>query len=87
MTSGCIVYKDKSNLALVRPVNKSYTYHELTNPEHVSENPDCWWVYLLIGDIVSLTSMLPYDLEWIGWERKNKPRFYKLQQLKRCLHM
>lgn len=82
-TPGCIVYKDASNLALLRPVNSHDPYRAITNPAFMARRPDAWWIYLLVGSIPFLVSRLPYDLPLIGWERKNSPRFYKLEQVKR----
>lgn len=78
-----IVYKDKHNLALLRPVNRNDTYQQLTHPKRQTDNPNCWWVYLLVGDFRFLLSLLPYPLPYIGWERNNVPRSYKLDHLKR----
>lgn len=78
-----IVYKDANNLALLRPVNRANEYELLTDPSWNSDDPNCWWVYLLVGDFRFLLTLLPYDLPYIGWERNNVPRSYKLNHLKR----
>jgi hypothetical protein len=78
-----IVYKDASNLAMLRPVNRADNYVHLTNPGYNTNNPNCWWVYLLVGDFKFLLSLLPYPLEFIGWERNNVPRSYNLNHLRR----
>jgi hypothetical protein len=80
-----IIYKDANNLALLYPVKRSAPYARLTNPSTEEPSPDCWWVYLLSGDFPFLLSLLPYDLEYIGWERDNVPRSYKLEQVKRWI--
>ena len=81
-----IVFKDATSLALLRPVTRHASYEKLTNPEVVFKNPNCWWIYLLVGDMHHLFQKLPYPLEYIGWERNNIPRSYKLTQLTRWMN-
>lgn len=78
-----IVYKDEANLAMLRPVNRADSYVYLTDPRYNTDSPNCWWVYLLVGDFKFLLSLLPYPLEFIGWERNNVPRSYNLNHLRR----
>jgi hypothetical protein len=80
-----IVHKDDANLAFARPVSINDPYERITDPSYISHRVNAWWVYLLVGDFHFLLSLLPYDLEYIGWERNNKPRFYKLKQLRRWI--
>jgi hypothetical protein len=84
-TPGCIVYKDDTNLALLRPVNRYDSYEILTNPARYSTPPNAWWLYLLVGDFRFLCTRLPYVLPFIGWERHNVPRFHNFNKLLRCL--
>lgn len=81
-TPGCIVFKDEDNLALVRPVNEHDSYENLTYPGYISPEPNAWWVYMLVGNVPFLISLLPNRFDRIGWERKNKPRFYNLNKVK-----
>lgn len=76
-----IVYKDASNLVFIRPVNILDSYEKLTDPRYETATPNAWWVYLFVGDFRFLIHHLPYQLQYIGWERNNKPRFYTLARL------
>lgn len=85
-TPQCIVFKDATTLALVRPVNSRDPQAAITNPAFISSTPDAWWLYLLVGDIATLHTMfcdhLHNRFKLIGWERNNVPRFYDIQKVK-----
>ena len=80
-----IVHKDAHNLGFAYPVNKDDPYEVITNPQHISSAPNCWWIYLLVGDFRALAHNLNPHYDFVGWERNNEPRFYKLAQLLRCI--
>ena len=74
------VYSSPTALALVRPVCQSGAYKDLTSPWVCFDDPDTWWVYLMVGNTREAVQHLPFFLPWIGWERKNVPRFYRLEK-------
>lgn len=84
-TPGCIVFKDEESLALLRPVSCVCSYRQLVDPTYISAVPDAWWIYLLVGDFPRLLELLPNRFDLIGWERKNRPRFYELSKLRRWI--
>jgi hypothetical protein len=44
-----------------------------------------WYVYLAVGDMEHMLRQLPYELEFIGWDRElrgcRNPRYYPLKKL------
>lgn len=63
--------------AMARPVWRHWPYEHLANPALVAANGDCWWIWLLAGDLRTALSWLPDSREWIGYERVNVPRFFQ----------
>lgn len=47
--------------------------------------PNAWWIWLMAGDMAVALRHLPHDLPWIGWERDNVPRFYRLDHVRKKL--
>ena len=69
-----------------RPVRRDAPYEQLTDPAVTFEQPDCWWIYLAAGKGVGeFWRHEPYPLPWIGWERRNTPRFYERERLKKLM--
>lgn len=66
--------------AMARPVWKHWSYKELTDPSFTDPGGDCWWIYLLAGDLRTGMRWLPDRREWIGYERLNVPRFFKVSK-------
>ena len=64
-----------------RPVNFAATYEEITSPWVVHEAPNGWFIYLFSGDMATALTHFPYPLEFAGWERNNKLRFYPLEKV------
>jgi hypothetical protein len=44
---------------------------------------DCWHVYLMAGNVARAWSMLPWELEWVSFERGNVLRFHRLASIRR----
>ncbi len=65
-----------------RPVRKDATYEQLIDITHRFNEPDAWFVWAAAGcHPYHLLKSLPFNLQFIGWERRNRPRFYKLIDL------
>lgn len=72
---------DSEVLVLARPVRRNTNYEFLTNPKYVFETGDCLWIHCLVGSIKAAWKYLPKGrFAWIGWERNNKPRFFRLRR-------
>ena len=68
-----------------RPVVKGADYHLLMDCSYRFERPDCWWIFLAAGDMTEFFRHEPFQLPYFGWERKNKPRWWKRKDLIRWL--
>jgi hypothetical protein len=68
-----------------RPVNKDAEHRLITDPTVWFYDPDCWLVHLAAGDINQFFRHEPYQLEWFGWQRANKLRFYNRRNVARML--
>lgn len=62
--------------AMARPVWRDWAYRHLANPEMTAPGGDCWWIWILAGDMKTALWWLPEKKPWIGYERKNEPRFF-----------
>lgn len=65
-----------------RPILVDYTHEQLCDISLIPEHPDCWLVWAAAGahprDILR---QMPYYLPYVGWQRRNKFRFYLTTQL------
>jgi hypothetical protein len=78
------VFSTPEGFIMGRPVYRGGRYEEITNPAFRFPLPDAWLVYLAAGDGLRVFFQYePYELPWIGWERNNKLRFYRTEQIKR----
>lgn len=70
--------------AMARPVWKHWSYRELASPWIVAPEGDCWWIWLLAGDMREAMKWLPdAHRPWVGYERVNVPRFVRRERLVR----
>ena len=75
------VFSTPEFFVMGRPVDRHAPYDQLTDPRLQFPEPDAWWVYLAAGDFIKIWTISPYNLSYIGWERDNRPRFYRVSQL------
>lgn len=55
-------------------------------PEGVT--PDAWYVYLYCGTACNFLSFEPYPLDYVGWHRRGKLRWYRTTHFQeRCKTM
>ena len=72
-----------------RPVRKYAPLEQILDVTHRFDPAtcDCWYVFLLTGDVRKAWSILPYELPWMCWVRDNDPhddlRFYETARLMR----
>ena len=58
--------------AMVRRVNHDWPEDRLRQPWETHPQGDCWFVWLLAGDMALTTRWLPCELAWLGYERQNR---------------
>lgn len=68
---------------MARTVNSLLPLHLLVNPEIKHDNPDCWWIHAMAGDVLSLFTWAPISLPMVGWEKRNHPRVYQLSTIRK----
>lgn len=78
------VYCTQSTMLWWRPVLRSWSYRDLTDPSVVAQEPDCWWIHLAVGDLCETTKLFSAVLPWIGYERTNVPRFFSTSRYLRA---
>lgn len=68
-----------------RPVIKAASYEEITDPWHKfpSAECDCWHIHLMAGNCARAWVIMPWELPWFAWERKNELRFYPVSAIRR----
>lgn len=71
------VVSTPSSFTMGRAVRRDATYEEIVNPWVNFDAPDCWHLYLFSGAMIEAFSAAPYPLPWVSFERKNKLRFFK----------
>ena len=67
-----------------RPVNKNADPIEIVNPcfPFSREEQNCWWIYLMAGNVKKCWDFYPYYLPFVGWQKKEKPIcFYPMDQI------
>lgn len=75
------VFSTRDTFLMGRAVDRYASYEEITSPTHVFESPNAWLVYLAAsarkGEAIrTFLRYEPHELPWIGWERKNRLRWY-----------
>lgn len=73
------VFSTPTAFVMARPIDSTAPPHLAANPWHSFEKPDAWLIYLGAGDLPSLFRLFPFELPLIGWEKKNRLRFYGFQ--------
>lgn len=60
--------------AMARLVRRDWTPERLNNPFHAepAATADCWFIWVLAGDLSVAARWLPFDLPWIGFARRGK---------------
>lgn len=79
------VFSTPDLFLMARPVKHDAPYEEITNPSmDMSGVADSWFVYASAGRLGAVMSHVVAFLDrypFIGWERDNKLRFYRREQL------
>jgi hypothetical protein len=85
---GGFVHSTPSAFVLARPVPRHADPHDIVDPWVTWSPEDCdaWWIYLAAGEVGTLLHLFPFHTTWIGWERRNRPRFFRFQSALDHLH-
>lgn len=69
--------------AMGRPVDSTADHAKIINPWHTFPRNrwDCWFVYLVAGDMQQAWTCFPFPLEKIAFEKRNKIRYHCFQLL------
>ena len=64
--------------AMARLVRRDWTPERLNNPFHAepAATADCWFIWVLAGDLTVAARWLPFDLPWNGFARRGKAAKY-----------
>lgn len=55
-------------------VDPSYPFEE--------EEWNAWLIYLASGDMTKFWRNYPFDLPYVGWEKRNRLRFYRFDTIR-----
>lgn len=83
---GCVI-KLPHVIALARPVEKKVGQEIICNPKYwfAPSLVDCWHIYLLVGDAAAAWDYLPFELDWMSYERRNTLRIAPFCRMKALL--
>ena len=84
--TGCII-KLPELLVLARPVERNAPPDMIVNPEFCFPAGlcNCWHIYLMVGSCWSAWSLLPFELEWMSFERRNVLKVVPFRRMKAFL--
>ncbi len=82
---GGYVFSSPDLFLMGRPIDSDAPYEQITDPCYKFDRCNSWLVYLAVCRRTSFLDKLfryePYPLPFIGFERRNKLRFYRREQL------
>jgi hypothetical protein len=83
---GCAI-KLPGVVALARPVDRNGYPTDIIDPSlhFCSLRWDCWHIYLLVGDAAAAWKYLPFELDWMSYERRNVLRIAPFCRMKSLL--
>lgn len=76
------VFSTPTLFLMGRPVRRKAPTRWIVDPHHVFQNPDAWLIYLAAGNMAEFFEKEPYELPWVGWEKRNVLRFYPMASIK-----
>lgn len=71
--------------AMVRIVRSDWPMEWLREPWRIDADGDCWWIWLLSGDVAETVSWLPFPKKHIAFERGNQSRVLCYEKFTRRL--
>jgi hypothetical protein len=66
---------------LARPVDLSAHHRDFDDPSITYSNPNCWHVYLAAGNLARMSDLLPNDLPFVSYVRKNSLRHKRRKKI------
>ena len=83
--------KTPDYIVMGKPVVTWMCDEDLKNPEiecPEGVKPDAWYIYCLVGTACNFLSFEPYHLEYVGWHRRGKLRWYRTKTIQaKCRSM
>jgi hypothetical protein len=75
------VHSTPEGFVMARPVVSTAAEDEVVNPWvcFPKEMCDAWLIYLAAGNLASLLHLFPFRLPLIGWQKRNRLRFYGIE--------
>ena len=77
------VFSTPASFIMGRPVDRYANECLILDPDHSFYSWNSWLIFLASGDLRQFFRNVPFSLEWVGWQRSNKLRWYKLEDIKR----
>ena len=75
------VFSTPDYFIMGRPVNHTAPEHMILDLRCVHDQPDAWLVWLACGKIACFNDIAPFSLPYIGFQKRNKLRFYEADKL------
>lgn len=77
------VFSTPDAFIMGRAVNRNAPYQDILSPWVAQSSPDAWLVWLASGSgaLALFMEREPFPMPFIGWERDNKLRWYRRQDL------
>lgn len=78
---GGYVHSTPAAFVMARPVCSTADEGLILDPWHSFDPAECdaWLVWLAAGDLAAMLQFLPYELPRIGWQKRNRLRWYGVQ--------
>lgn len=76
------IFAGKDYLVMGRPVIRDAPEKSIVGLVDMSFGADCWHIAIMVGNMEKAWKRLPYELEWISFERSNVLRFAPLNRIR-----
>lgn len=75
---GGYVHSTPEAFVMARPVCSTAEEAVVLDPWHVFPREECdaWLIWLAAGKVSTLMGLFPYPLPLLGWQKRNRLRFY-----------
>lgn len=74
------VHSTPTGFVMARPVDSTADEDLILDPWHEfpREKQNAWLIWLAAGDMAPLLELFPYELPLIGWQKRNRLRWYEV---------
>ena len=62
---------------MARPVDMLADESLILDPWHTFEHPNAWLIWLAAGDLRPALELFPFELPFLGWQKRNILRFWE----------